>query len=169
MAAIGSCPSSTAATATLLSEWPCGREAGSLFGGILGLGLLLKQDRLFARPRPARVGSDSTAQALFEAFKAVSGSEELARANLRAVFDRLERVHGFRLSHEDEDDIKAVNQSFYISGPDIRWDPDGGSWIPSYAELMAQTDPRGRDHSYLATEENARRRTIGTRRDFGAD
>ena len=29
----------------------------------------------------------------------------------------------------------------------------GESWIPSYAELMAQADPDGRQRSYLASEE----------------
>ena len=32
----------------------------------------------------------------------------------------------------------------------------GGSWIPSYADLMAQTDAAGKEHSYLASEENYR-------------
>ena len=35
----------------------------------------------------------------------------------------------------------------------MRWDPAGGSWIPSYAELMAQADPQGHQRSYLASEE----------------
>src|ERR1700687_499453 len=108
----------------------------------------------FSRPHPAGVGHDSTPQAIFEAFKAVSPSEELAQANLRAIFNRLERVHGFPLTPEDEGTIKDTFHSFYNAGPDIRWDPDGGAWIPSYADLMAQTDPRGQPRSYLASEEN---------------
>ena len=111
---------------------------------------------LFARPRPAGVGHDSTAQALFDAFRPVPESEELAATNLRAVFDRLERVHRFTLSREDESSIKQAYDSFCLAGPDIRWDSSGDSWIPSYADLMAQRDRQGRPHSYLASEESFR-------------
>jgi hypothetical protein len=111
---------------------------------------------LFARPRPAGVGHDSTAQALFDAFRPVPESEELATTNLRAVFDRLERMHRFTLSREDESSIKDAYNSFCLAGPDIRWDSSGDSWIPSYADLMTQRDRQGRPHSYLASEESFR-------------
>jgi hypothetical protein len=115
--------------------------------------------RLFARPRPAGVSPESTAQALFDAFETVAGTEEIAERNLRAVFDQLERTHGFPLSEEDESSIKFVYRSFYIGGPDIRYsfprsDLAGGQWFPTYAELMVQTDLRGHNHSYVASEEN---------------
>src|SRR5262245_4586782 len=57
--------------------------------------------RLFARPRPDGVGAESTAQGMFDAFEAVSGSEELAHKNLSAIFEHLERTHGFPLTDED--------------------------------------------------------------------
>jgi hypothetical protein len=56
---------------------------------------------LFARPRPTGLRTNSTAQALLDAFRPVPCSEKLAKANLRAVVDRLERVHGFTLSRGD--------------------------------------------------------------------
>jgi hypothetical protein len=112
--------------------------------------------RLFARPRPAGVGHESTAEALFEAYRPVSTSTELAEATLRTVFERLERVHRFTLSREDEISIKDAYDAFCGGGPDIRWDSSGDSWIPSYADLMAQTDRRRRPHAYLASEENFR-------------
>ena len=108
--------------------------------------------RLFARRPSVNLGRDSTAQALFDAFKGVPFSEELAQVNARTVIDRLERVHGFSLTQADEATIKDVYHSFYVAGPAIRFDPEGGSWIPTYAELMAQTDPQGRNYSYLSTE-----------------
>src|SRR5882672_12912515 len=112
--------------------------------------------RLFARQRPVGVGHDSTAQALFEAFRPVSTSADLAEATLRTVFDRLERVHRFTLSREDEISIKDAYEAFCRGGPDIRWDSSGDSWIPSYVDLMAETDRQGRSHAYLASEENFR-------------
>jgi hypothetical protein len=98
---------------------------------------------LFARPRPTGLGSNSTAQVILDAFRPVPCSKKLANANLRKVFDRLERVHGFTLTRADESSIKDANAAFCAGGPDIRWDSSGDSWIPSYAELMVETDPRG--------------------------
>ena len=117
--------------------------------------------RLFARPRPAGVGRDASAQALFDAFETVAGSEELAQKNLHAVFDHLERTHGFPLSDEDENSIRYVYTSFYLGGPDIRYsfprtDFSGAQWFPTYADLMVQTDLQGKNHSYIATEDNFR-------------
>ncbi|MEO8259176.1 MAG: hypothetical protein ABI868_17655 [Acidobacteriota bacterium] len=115
--------------------------------------------RLFARPRPTGISPGLGAQALFDAFETMVGSEELAQQHLRAVFDHLERTHGFALSDEDETAIRFVYRSFSMGGPDIRYsfprsDLVGGQWFPTYAELMVQTDLRGINHSYLASEEN---------------
>ena len=114
--------------------------------------------RLFARPRPTGIGPESSAQALFDAFEAMVGSEELAQQHLRAVIDHLEHTRGFGLSEEDENGIRFVYRSFSAGGPDIRYsfprsDLVGGQWFPTYAELMLQTDLRGINHSYLASEE----------------
>jgi hypothetical protein len=114
---------------------------------------------LFARPRPTGIGPGSSAQAMFDAFETVVGSEELAQQYIRAVFDHLERTHGFSLGEEDENIIRFVYRSFYMGGPDIRYsfprsDLVGGQWFPTYAELMLETDQRGTNHSYIASEEN---------------
>jgi hypothetical protein len=63
------------------------------------------------------VGHDSTAKAIFEAFRPVSASSELADATLRTAFDRLERVHRFTLSREDEIVIKDAYEAFCGGGP----------------------------------------------------
>ena len=117
--------------------------------------------RLFARPKPEGIGPEPTAQALFDAFETVAGSEELADRNLRAVLEHLEHVHGFPLTEEDESSIKYVYTSFYLGGPDIRYsfprsDFAGGQWFPTYAQLMVQTDLRGTNHSYVGSDESFR-------------
>jgi len=76
--------------------------------------------RLFARPQPTDAGHDSGVDALFGAFNAVSASRDTAQATLLAVFDRLERLHGFPLSREDEDGIRKLYESFVLDGPAIR-------------------------------------------------
>ncbi len=110
--------------------------------------------RLFSRPEPAGVGPGATARALFDAFDKVSLSEQSARKNLQAVLDHLRRGHGFPLSDADERGIAKAYRSLYMAGPHVRGDFGGGSWIPSYSDLMAQTDLHGEDHSYLASEAN---------------
>jgi hypothetical protein len=111
---------------------------------------------LFAQPRPAAAGDDMSIQSLLEMFRTVPGSEDLAMRNVRAIDDRLERRHGFRLSDDDKNSIADAYEAFRLNGPNIRWDTSGDSWIPSYADLMTQTDLQGHPHSFLASEDNFR-------------
>jgi hypothetical protein len=115
--------------------------------------------RLFSRAKPAGLAADATAQTLLDAFEAVSADEMLQQQNLRAIFDDLERTHGFPLTEADENSIKFVYTSFYLGGPDLRYsfprsDFAGPQWFPTYAELMVQTDLRGENHSYIASAKN---------------
>jgi hypothetical protein len=112
--------------------------------------------RLFARPTPAGLTRGATAGALFDAFAAVASSDDLAQGNLVAIIDRLKRVHAFPLSEMDERGLAETYRSLYVGGPRMRGDFGGGPWIPSYGELMSQTDLAGTNHSYLASEENFR-------------
>ena len=52
--------------------------------------------RLFSRPRPAGLTAQSTPEALFAAYRAAAPSDELYRANLKAVLAHLTTTHGFR-------------------------------------------------------------------------
>jgi len=110
--------------------------------------------RLFARPRPAGVGPDSTPRALFAGFAAVPASDELAAITFRAVLEQLKGTHGFPLTPDDERGMAVTYRTLHGGGPELRGDFGGGSWIPSYAELMRQTDWDGYNHGYLASEEN---------------
>jgi hypothetical protein len=110
--------------------------------------------RLFARERPAGAGADTTVRSLFAEYAAMPVSEERAAATLHAVVTNLKRTHNFPLSHDDERGIALTYRTLYTGGPDLRGDFGGGPWIPSYAELMRQTDWEGYNHGYLASEEN---------------
>jgi len=112
--------------------------------------------RLFARKPSAGITHNSTARDLFEAFSRAPLSGNLAQDNLRAILNRLEQTHGFLLSEDDKRGISEVYRALYSGGPQIRGDFGGGSWIPSYAVLMAQTDLNGHDHSFLESERNFR-------------
>jgi len=102
---------------------------------------------LFSRPRPPGVGPTSTAADLFAAFGAGQGDEALYARNLAAVEARLTKTHGMSLSRKDIDGIEYAYHAFFSRGYRVRASP-------SYADLMTQTDNRGRPLSYLQTEDN---------------
>ena len=114
--------------------------------------------RLFARPRPATVGADTSAGALFNAFAAVPLSGRLETTNLQAILDRLTRVHRLRLTRADRAIIGRTYRTIASGGPNLRGDFGRNaaipSWAPSYAEMMSQTDPNGRNQSFLGSEAN---------------
>jgi len=105
----------------------------------------------------------ATPQSLFQAYDSVATDSTYLDANLRAVKDRLVRRHRFTLSEDDLRAIAYVQTAFYAAGPDLTYSfPNvgrGGPWgrrMPTYAELMRETDAGGVHRSYLATEENYR-------------
>jgi hypothetical protein len=112
--------------------------------------------RLFSRARPAGLNAKSSPQALFEAYGAVEASNERFEHNLRSVIEHLVSRHRFSLSASDRQSIDYVYRAFYSSGPNIRYSFGRyGGWrqFPSYAELLMETDDRGENHGYLASEE----------------
>jgi hypothetical protein len=110
--------------------------------------------RLFARAPLVGIGRDSTARDLFDAIEVAPVSPELAQSTLREILNCLEHTHGFSLTDDDRRGITEVYRSLYAGGPTVRGDFGGGSWIPSYLQLMTQTDVHGRNHSFVESEEN---------------
>ena len=88
--------------------------------------------RLFARPRPAGVGADTSAGALFTACAAVAISRPLAASTLTAILDRLTRVHGLTLSAADREGIGRIHQALYEGGPNLRGDFGRSAAIPDW-------------------------------------
>jgi hypothetical protein len=70
----------------------------------------------------------------------------LYAGNLAAIESRLTKTHGLSLSANDLEGIEYAYHAFFSRGYRVRASP-------SYAELMTQTDNRGRPLSYLQTEE----------------
>jgi hypothetical protein len=112
--------------------------------------------RLFSRPRPAGIGTASTAEQLFDAYAMVDPSEKLYGQNLRAVLDHLRRTHGFPIDQEDESGIAYVYSAFYQLGPFLSYSSAGvpvrGSRYPTYQDLQMADDGRGGQRGYLAAE-----------------
>jgi hypothetical protein len=117
--------------------------------------------RLFSRRRPSGIGADSSAQELFAAYSEVPREADLVIETLGAVRNQLSEEHGFPLTLADETGIHFILNAFYF-GPDLTYrGPStvsnvGIRRMPTYAELMIETDEEGITRSYLASEENFR-------------
>lgn len=120
--------------------------------------------RLFSRPRPLRSFPRESASAILAASAREIPEEQLFKANLAAVIERLTRRHRFPLTAEDRASIEAIYRAFFRHGPQISYAPVsptlsapptlGSSVFPTFAELMAGTDAAGTAQSYLASDEN---------------
>jgi len=118
--------------------------------------------RLFARPRPPKLDTASTANALFEAFSVVPPDSTLFRRNIASIKDRLTKTHGFKLSEEDISTISLVYEAFVSAGPDLTYNFGprnagfGRGRMPSYADLQIESDSARTQRSYMANEANFR-------------
>jgi len=111
--------------------------------------------RLFSRPRPPGLGTESTADELFGAYRSAPADPQLFEDNLAAILEVLTFRHGFSLTAGEEASLVKVLSAFYESGPDIMYVFQGTSEIhATYAQMMTTTDAEGTNRSYLATEEN---------------
>jgi len=116
--------------------------------------------KLFSRKRPENVDADSTPKELFGAFRNIEPDRDAFYASFEAIKTQLEERHGFSLSAEDEASIQYVLRAFYVGGPALTYvgpvSPrfGGQNRMPSYSDLMTQTDGEGQNHSYISTEKN---------------
>jgi hypothetical protein len=100
---------------------------------------------LFSRRKPTTLRSDATVSELFAAFGALSSDEALYKENLKAIQDRLTRVHHLPLSETDLSGIEYAYRAFYSRGFAVRFSP-------TYDSLMVETDSSGVARGYLANE-----------------
>jgi hypothetical protein len=121
--------------------------------------------RLFSRPRPPGLDSSTSAEAMLNAYAPVRGSDTLYQKNLKDVRDWLTKHHGFALGDSDLTGIEYVYSAFSSAGPDLTYHFGnqrggfGGGYargMPTYGELMIQTDGAGAYRSYIASEANYR-------------
>jgi hypothetical protein len=123
---------------------------------------------LFSRKRPAGLAADSTADAMFNAYRSVVEDPALFKKNLQAIQDLLLKTHRFPLKTEDLAGIEKVYSVFFDYGPEINYNSGGsgpggsgrGFANVTYADLMSANDQQGtssttgKNRSFLATEEN---------------
>lgn len=111
---------------------------------------------LFSRTQPEGIRADMTAADLFAAYKAAPPAPDLYEKNTGLVRDHLLKQRAFPLSAQDVEWIQHARGAFYRKGPDIHYGVVGAAESPgpTYAELMTASDIMGRNHSYLASEED---------------
>jgi hypothetical protein len=132
--------------------------------------------KLFARPALAGVDSASSIVQLFDALANAHPDSGIYRTNLQAIKDRLTKVHRFALSDSELVSLNCVYGAFFTNGPALTYGHSsecrnpgpfayggrggggmGGPFgMPSYLSMMLETDGRGMNRSYLATEANFR-------------
>jgi hypothetical protein len=117
--------------------------------------------RLFSRPKPGDLDTNSSIDALFAAFDEVGPDSKMFDENLAAIKDLLIEKHGFKLTAEDETMLAYIFRAFFVGGPALGYSnvsfptrPGVPRILPTYEELMVDTDENGQQRSYLATEEN---------------
>jgi hypothetical protein len=119
--------------------------------------------KLFSRPRPAGLDSNSTAPQLFAAYDNVASDSALYRKNFAALRRQLTEGHGFALDDSDSNGIAYVYGAFFEDGPRLTYNyPNGnygggfGRGMPTYATLQQATDSLGKNWAFLASEANFR-------------
>jgi len=117
--------------------------------------------RLFSRPQPADLDKTSTIASIFETFDEVAPDLKMFDDNLAAIKSCLMEKHGFKLTAEDEGMLAYIFRAFYIGGPSLGYSnvsfptrPGTPRILPTYEELMVDTDESGQQRSYLASDEN---------------
>jgi hypothetical protein len=118
-------------------------------------------ERLFSRPRPARLDVNASVDSLFAAFAGARSDSLLYSKTLAAVKEHLVKDHGFSLTTGELQLLEHNLDAFYAEGPDLSYNFSGGATfggrgrgMPTYANLMMQNDNTGVQRSYLATEAN---------------
>ena len=112
--------------------------------------------RLFSRPRPAFLHASPDPEELVRAYRDAAPSENLLESNASMVLDYLENTKGFGLSSADEAAVRYVYRAFFDAGPDMSYTflgGYGGFTMPTYGELMTETDGRTHNWHFLATED----------------
>ena len=110
--------------------------------------------RLFSKPRPPGLDTESSAAEIFRAFWDVETGEGLYKENVAAVRAHLTKTRRLPLTEDDLRGVEAVYHAFYWHGPIIQYSTSmgGGTHFPTYAQLMTATDAAGVARSYLASE-----------------
>jgi hypothetical protein len=106
--------------------------------------------KLFSRPLRSSVSPQASVDQLFIALTPRSGDVQLLAQNIRAIKERLQKIHGYALTARDLQTIDYIAGLFYGGGPDAHLTTYG----TTYRDLMRMTDGQRRNWNFLASESN---------------
>ena len=120
--------------------------------------------RLFTKPRPAGLTTQSTGKDIMDKYWDVTTSDETTfKKNSQDIIDLLTKKHHIALADEDKKGIiDYVYYYFWWYGPSINYNSSssggnngrGGGNMAMYYDLMVATDLAGLSRGYLATEDS---------------
>lgn len=117
---------------------------------------------LFSRPRPRGLTDKTKVEKLLDAYNDIENDSALLEHTSHRVLTHLRDTNGFPLSEEDEMKIRYVLSAFSQSGPKLTYSFLGSYYqgtlgMPTYRDLMVDTDGGGRNWSFLASEDRYRK------------
>jgi len=117
---------------------------------------------LFSRTRPKGLTADTSVRELFNTYDDVDPDNALLEQNMKRIRSQLMVKHQFPLSEDDEVQIRYVLSNFMQAGPHLTYTFLGSYYqgtlgMPTYRQLMTETDGKGHNWSFLATEEAFRK------------
>lgn len=120
--------------------------------------------RLFGKKVIASLDTNSSADAIANAYWGVEGDSATYARNRAAVRDVLINKHAYPLTPEDIEHLFWIYDQFYYFGLPITYNSSGNNGfgragnnsMPDYSDLMMSTDRDGTNRGYLATEANWR-------------
>src|SRR3954462_4613717 len=77
--------------------------------------------KLFSKKRPEGLDRNASALDIFNAYRGVETSEDLYKANLKAIDDLLVTKHHFALSHGNRQGVEYLYHAFYNFGPALNY------------------------------------------------
>jgi hypothetical protein len=121
---------------------------------------------LFSRIRPEGLSPNDSADTLLQAFDRARPNADLFAENLRSIKEQLTEHHHFVLTEDDLRSLEYVYTAFFDGGPHLTYTSNAGQGaatgfrgsrgMPTYEQLMEETDAEGHNQSYLANAQNFR-------------
>jgi len=115
---------------------------------------------LFGRARPAAVKADASADAILDAVYSEPADRAIYDQTLKAIEARLTKTHGFPLPADQLRHLEQIYGAFFAYGPGIAYQMGnsgrGRNTYPTYWDMQVTDDNHGRNHAYLATENEFR-------------
>jgi hypothetical protein len=111
---------------------------------------------LLTSRQPPQLKADASLEDIAAAIRKSPASDQILQKNLAAIKHVLVDTDKIKLSADDLAKIEYIERTFRDEGLDLRFSSIGRNnalMYPTFEEMMLETDRRGRQQSYLSSEE----------------